>query len=106
MPSLIIENLPPQIHADLEKAAKYNHRSITQQALTLLEQALNEKGNFSKSTNPIEIIDFKDRLKATREKASLTQQALAEKAAVELSDLEKLENGKLYPFNAVGAWLN
>jgi transcriptional regulator with XRE-family HTH domain len=101
MPSLVIENIPPQIHAELQKAAKYNHRSITQQALTFLEQALNDNETFPYSS--VEITDFKERLKATREKASLTQPALAEKAEVELSSLEKLENGELYPFKAVGA---
>ncbi len=40
MPSLVIRNLPPHLHQRLKVAAAANHRSMTQQAIVLLEQGL------------------------------------------------------------------
>jgi len=114
MPTLLIENIPPKLHTALQKMAQYNHCSITQQALNFLEQGLHEKTppkfdvtdfKESKATREKALFtqNFKDRLKTTRKKASLTQTELAEKADIELSNLEKLEKGEIYPFKAVGA---
>jgi hypothetical protein len=38
MPSLVIKNLPKEIHDELKAAAKRNRRSVTQEALYSLER--------------------------------------------------------------------
>jgi len=43
MASLVIKNLPEDIHERLKEAAVKNHRSMTKQAITLLEEGLGEK---------------------------------------------------------------
>ncbi len=40
MPSLLIKDFPPELHCRLKQEAARYHRSMTQQALALLEQAL------------------------------------------------------------------
>ena len=40
MPSLVIKELPAEIHRRLREDADQNHRSMTQQAIMILEQAL------------------------------------------------------------------
>lgn len=40
MPSLLIKDFPPELHRKLKEEAARYHRSMTRQALTLLEQAL------------------------------------------------------------------
>lgn len=40
MPSLLIKDFPPELHRRLRDEAARNHRSMTRQALALLEQAL------------------------------------------------------------------
>lgn len=40
MPGLLIKDLPPELHRRLRDEAARNHRSMTRQALALLEQAL------------------------------------------------------------------
>ncbi|HMO05682.1 MAG TPA: hypothetical protein PKC67_14985 [Kiritimatiellia bacterium] len=40
MPSLVIKNLPPALHRRLKEDARDHHRSMTQQAIVLLENGL------------------------------------------------------------------
>ena len=40
MPGLLIKDFPPELHRRLKEEAARYHRSMTRQALTLLEQAL------------------------------------------------------------------
>ena len=40
MPDLLIKDFPPEMHRRLRDEAARNHRSMTRQALVLLEQAL------------------------------------------------------------------
>lgn len=42
MPALVIKNLPAEIHQRLKDDAIQNHRSMTQQAIVILEQALHQ----------------------------------------------------------------
>lgn len=41
MPGLLIKDFPPELHRRLKEEAARYHRSMTRQALALLEQALN-----------------------------------------------------------------
>lgn len=40
MPGLLIKDFPPELHRRLKQEAARSHRSMTRQALALLEQAL------------------------------------------------------------------
>ena len=40
MPGLLIKDLPPELHRRLKAEAAHHHRSMTRQALAMLEQAL------------------------------------------------------------------
>ena len=40
MPGLLIKDLPPHLHRRLRESARRNHRSMTREALALLERAL------------------------------------------------------------------
>jgi len=40
MPGLLLKNFPPELHRRLKQEATRHHRSMTRQALALLEQAL------------------------------------------------------------------
>ena len=40
MPALVIKNLPAEIHRRLKQDAEQHHRSMTQQAIVILEQGL------------------------------------------------------------------
>lgn len=40
MPGLLIKDFPPELHRRLKEEAARHHRSMTRQALVLLEQAL------------------------------------------------------------------
>jgi plasmid stability protein len=42
MSGLLIKNVPPELHQRLRERAARNRRSLTQEALSLLEVALNE----------------------------------------------------------------
>jgi len=42
MPSLVIKNLPEEVHRKLKETAKREHRSMIQQAIVLLERGLEE----------------------------------------------------------------
>jgi hypothetical protein len=52
MPTLVIENMPSKLYADLQKAATSNRRSITQQTLTFLEQCLTRSFALNKTVSP------------------------------------------------------
>ncbi len=40
MPTLVIKNLPDHLHVRLKLQAQRHHRSLTKEALTLLEQGI------------------------------------------------------------------
>lgn len=40
MPSLVIKKLPPELHRRLKSDAVLHHRSMTQQAIVILERSL------------------------------------------------------------------
>lgn len=40
MPGLLIKDLPPELHQRLKESAARHHRSLTKEALALLEEAL------------------------------------------------------------------
>lgn len=40
MPALVIKDLPVELHRRLKDEAMHHHRSMTQQAIVILEQAL------------------------------------------------------------------
>ena len=42
MPVLVIKALPVDLHRNLKESATRNHRSMTQQAIVLLEQGLHQ----------------------------------------------------------------
>lgn len=42
MPVLVIKDLPVELHRRLKEDAAQNHRSMTQQAIVLLEQGLHQ----------------------------------------------------------------
>jgi hypothetical protein len=41
MPSLLIKDMPPELHQRLREAAERDHRSMNRQAIVILEAALN-----------------------------------------------------------------
>lgn len=43
MPGLLIKNLPPLLHRRLRERAKTSHRSLSSEALNILEEALDER---------------------------------------------------------------
>lgn len=56
MSGLLIKELPPALHARLKQEAARHHRSMTRQALVLLEQAL--QGSAKPSAAPPEPVDL------------------------------------------------
>jgi hypothetical protein len=61
MPSLVLKNLPPEIHRRLKELASRNHRSMTKQAIDILE-----RGSFTSS--PVrKVKPFKGRFLLTEE---------------------------------------
>ena len=55
MPGLLIKNFPPELHQRLKEEAARYHRSMTRQALVMLEQALSspEKNTAALLPDPI-----------------------------------------------------
>jgi plasmid stability protein len=43
MASLLIKNVPPELHARLQETARRNHRSMTKQVIAILEVALGQE---------------------------------------------------------------
>ena len=43
MSGLLIKNLPPGLHRRLRERAKTSHRSLSSEALSILEEALDER---------------------------------------------------------------
>ncbi|MCU1274085.1 MAG: hypothetical protein JWO48_1516 [Bryobacterales bacterium] len=60
MPSLVIRNLSPELHQKLKAAAATHRRSMTQQAIVYLEEAINQTGTHVPPTRP-----FKARIPLT-----------------------------------------
>jgi plasmid stability protein len=57
MPGLLIKDFPPELHQRLKEEAARYHRSMTRQALVLLEQALSspEKNTAGLLPDPIKL---------------------------------------------------
>jgi plasmid stability protein len=49
MPTLVIKSLPAQLHTRLKQAAADHRRSLTQEAIVLLEEALGSRTGLSSS---------------------------------------------------------
>ena len=60
MPALVIRNLSPELHQKLKAAAASHRRSMTQQAIVYLEEAINQMGAHVPPTRP-----FKGRIALT-----------------------------------------
>ena len=43
MPSILIKDIPPELHRRLREAATRDHRSLSKEAIALLEAALTER---------------------------------------------------------------
>ena len=52
MTGLLIKDFPPELHQKLKEAAARSHRSMTRQALVLLEQALSAPSQNTASLLP------------------------------------------------------
>jgi plasmid stability protein len=68
MPGLLIKDFPERLHRKLKSVAANNRRSMTQQALVLLEEALNRKAGVEEFPPPARgkirlTKDFLDRAK-------------------------------------------
>lgn len=57
MPGLLIKDFPPELHVRLKQEAARHHRSMTRQALVLLEQAL-QGGGVKLGALPPEPVDL------------------------------------------------
>lgn len=53
MPGLLIKELPPELHRKLKEEAARYHRSMTRQALALLEQALSSPARNAAELLPV-----------------------------------------------------
>ena len=62
MPALVIKNLPPELHQKLKERARRHHRSMTREAVAILEQAL-EGGTAVKEVPP----PYKGRITLTQD---------------------------------------
>jgi hypothetical protein len=60
MPALVIRNLSPELHQKLKAAAATHRRSMTQQAIVYLEEAMNQMDAHVLPTRP-----FKSRIPFT-----------------------------------------
>lgn len=58
MAALVIKNLPEKIHLRLKEEAARNRRSMTQHAILLLEQALENGEPMAAKKNPPQPIDL------------------------------------------------
>lgn len=61
MPSLLIKNVPPELHRRLKEEAARNRRSMTGQTLVLLEQSLH------KPSPPALPVPYKGQFKITQD---------------------------------------
>jgi plasmid stability protein len=55
MPGLLIKNVPPEVHRRLKLAAQRSRRSMTSQALVLLEDALRNDTTVKEPPAPIRV---------------------------------------------------
>lgn len=47
MPGFVIKEMPPELHKRLKEQAEVHHRSMVQEALTILEAGLARKKNWT-----------------------------------------------------------
>lgn len=52
MAGLVIRNLPPELHEKLKAQARRHHRSMTKEAVALLEKALTEEPEVREAPPP------------------------------------------------------
>jgi plasmid stability protein len=55
MSTLVVKNLPDQLHEKLRRQAKRNHRSINKEAVAVLEQALDARHQPPKLSPPLRL---------------------------------------------------
>jgi len=55
MSTLVVKNLPEQLHAQLKLRARRNHRSLTKEAIALIEQALSAPRQPLKLSPPLRL---------------------------------------------------
>ena len=70
MASMLIKDVPPRIHSWIKARAQQHRRSMNQEALTILEQALDTPKRTAKlppAVKPHKPIDHEWLLKATKE---------------------------------------
>ena len=75
MTALLIKNFPPELHRKLKEEATRYHRSMTRQAITLLEHALANSARNTvdvlpepiKLATPIKVQDVVTTIRETRE---------------------------------------
>jgi len=52
MPALVIKNLPEDIYKSLKRSAQKRHRSMTQEAITLMQDSLVREGEMQGYAEP------------------------------------------------------
>ena len=55
MSTLVVKNLPEQLHTQLKLRAQRNHRSLTKEAIALIEQALSASRQPLKLSPPLRL---------------------------------------------------
>ena len=55
MSTLVIKNLPEALHADLKARARRNHRSLSKEAIAIIEEALTAARPATKLFPPLEL---------------------------------------------------
>jgi len=79
MHTLQIRNIPEELFEKIKKSAEKSRRSLTQQAIVLLDQALSTEFDEEKSPGRIGIVDEISRnRKLTKEEANLAIQWIRE----------------------------
>ena len=55
MPGLLIKSVPPDLHLKLKQSASQHHRSMTKEALALLEKALEQGPATAELPQPVKL---------------------------------------------------
>tara|TARA_B100000315_G_scaffold130524_1_gene120136 strand:+ start:21986 stop:22207 length:222 start_codon:yes stop_codon:yes gene_type:complete len=55
MPGLLIKSVPPDLHLKLKQSASQHHRSMTKEALALLEKALEQEPTPAELPQPVRL---------------------------------------------------
>lgn len=55
MSTLVVKNLPDQLHEKLKKQAVRNHRSVTKEVVSLIEASVAEQGPQANPAQPVKV---------------------------------------------------